>query len=98
MPPPHDAETESAATHDFAPKDAGGLLALPGSGSSGSHSSARSNVPPTIPGFAILGELGRGGMGVVYKARKIGLNRVLALKMIRDTDADPNELVRFLNE
>jgi WD40 repeat protein/serine/threonine protein kinase len=54
---------------------------------------------PGIPGYEVLSILGRGGMGIVYKARHLGLKRLVALKMPRTgLDADPEELLRFRRE
>src|SRR5262249_37776969 len=54
---------------------------------------------PTIPGYEIEAELGRGGMGVVYEARQRALNRVVALKMILSAEhASSREMGRFRRE
>ena len=54
---------------------------------------------PQIPGYELEALLGRGGMGLVYKARHLRLNRFVALKMlIAGAYAAPHERARFQQE
>ncbi len=54
---------------------------------------------PTIPKFKILRQIGQGGMGAVFLAKQISLNRYVALKIISDVSKTQNKsLERFKRE
>src|SRR5262249_37790349 len=56
-------------------------------------------LPARVGQHEVLGELGRGGMGVVFKARHLVLGRLVALKMLLGAEfADPSQRARFRSE
>ncbi len=54
--------------------------------------------PADLPGYDILGLIGRGAMGLVYRARQQGLNRIVALKLLRAPLAGTEARARFRAE
>ena len=61
--------------------------------------SPESTALPQVPGYEVLGELGRGGMGVVYRAWHLRLHRPVALKMLlAGAYAQPADRERFQRE
>ncbi len=86
------------ATFDFEPADVHGTQSRSDFRQGLARPRLSHSLPncPRIPGYDILQQLGEGGMGVVYRARQVGLNRLVALKMIRGgSQVRPDHRARF---
>ena len=67
--------------------------------SSGTRPTRSQKKPPTIPGYEILEVVGRGANGVVYRARQVSMDRMVAIKILaKKQGTDKGFVERFIRE
>ena len=91
-------------SHDAVTTPLGGLIGTPGAAATPTLQTSGTNALASLPlpkceRYEILGEVGRGGMGIVYRARDRETNEVIAIKVLRPEVAGDFSIVeRFKNE